>query len=175
MNIAEELNQQNILLKQMQKITKIIVVFLCFLLIFQQAGFTEMAVQLNLGGYLGGLHSGFPQDKFRPLHLRYLSYDNFNNSFRLLLDKGDTKNTQTQELENTSKTLLNYFFIGLALPNDSFWVNLRPDSEDNVIDPWLAQTDIGRIMLETDLQLKKDTALATSPETPEGRKYWDLL
>jgi hypothetical protein len=175
LNIAEELNQQNILLKQMQKITKIIVVFLCFLLIFQQAGFTEMAVQLNLGGYLGGLHSGFPQDKFRPLHLRYLSYDNFNNSFRLLLDKGDTKNPQTQELETTSKTLLNYFFIGLALPNDAFWVNLRPDSEDNIIDPWLAQTDIGRIMLETDLQLKKDTAKATSPETPEGRKYWDLL
>lgn len=134
-----------------------------------------MATQLNLAGYLGSLHSAFTPDKFRPLHLRYLSYDNLNNSFRLLLDKGDTKNPQTQELESTSKTLLNYFFIGLALPNDSFWVNLRPDSEDNVIDPYLAQTDIGRIMIETDLQLKKDTAKATSPETPEGKKYWDAL
>jgi hypothetical protein len=158
-----------------RRTNKIFAIVLCFLLIFQQAGFAEMAVQLNLSGYLAGLHSAFPQDKFRPLHLRYLSYDNLNNSFRLLLDKGDTKNPQAQELESTSKTLLNYFFIGLSLPNDSFWVNLRPDSEANVIDPWLAQTDIGRIMLETDLQLKKDTAKATSPETPEGRKYWDLL
>jgi hypothetical protein len=158
-----------------EKLKKILAFLLCFLLCFQQAGFAEMAVQLNLGGYLSGLRSAFSADKFRPLHLRYLSYDNLNNSFRLLLDKGDTKNPQAQELESTSKTLLNYFFIGLSLPNDSFWVNLRPDSEDNVIDPWLAQTDIGRIMLETDLQLKKDTAKATSPETPEGRKYWDLL
>jgi hypothetical protein len=158
-----------------RKINRVFAIVLSFILIFQQAGFAEMAAQLNLAGYLGSLHSAFTPDKFRPLHLRYLSYDNLNNSFRLLLDKGDTKNPQPQELETTTKTLLNYFFVGLALPNDSFWVNLRPDSEDNVIDPWLAQTDIGKIMLETDLQLKKDTAKATSPETPEGRKYWDSL
>ncbi|MFA4887969.1 MAG: hypothetical protein WC628_00110 [Candidatus Omnitrophota bacterium] len=30
-------------------------------------------------------------------------------------------------------------------------------------------------MLESDLQLKKDTAKATSPETPEGKEYWDKL
>ena len=30
-------------------------------------------------------------------------------------------------------------------------------------------------MLEADIQLKKDTALATSPETPEGRDYWNKL
>ncbi|MCM8781203.1 MAG: hypothetical protein NC908_04695 [Candidatus Omnitrophica bacterium] len=30
-------------------------------------------------------------------------------------------------------------------------------------------------MLEADLQLKKDTALATSPKTPQGKLYWDRL
>jgi hypothetical protein len=92
-----------------------------------------------------------------------------------LLDKGDAKELNDSLLEDTSKTLLKYFLIGLTLSNDSFWVNLRPDSPDNIIDDYLAQTDIGKIMLEADLQLKKDTAKATSPETPEGKEYWDRL
>ncbi|MDO8662120.1 MAG: hypothetical protein Q7K98_02715 [Candidatus Omnitrophota bacterium] len=56
-----------------------------------------------------------------------------------------------------------------------FWVNLRPDSEDQIIDQYLEKTDVGRIMLEADLQLKKDTSAMTSPATPEGREYWDRL
>jgi len=70
---------------------------------------------------------------------------------------------------------MKYFFIGLSLPNATFWVNLRPDSPDNIIDDYLAKTDVGKIMLETDLQLKKDTAQMTSPQTPEGREYWNKL
>ncbi|MFA6350583.1 MAG: hypothetical protein WCY12_06640, partial [Candidatus Omnitrophota bacterium] len=54
-------------------------------------------------------------------------------------------------------------------------MNLRPDSPDNVIDNYLAFTDIGKILLEADVQLKKDTASYTSPSTPEGRKYWNKL
>jgi tRNA A-37 threonylcarbamoyl transferase component Bud32 len=54
-------------------------------------------------------------------------------------------------------------------------VNLRPDQADNIIDPLLAQTDIGKILLEADVQLKKDTASFTSPNTPEGKEYWDKL
>jgi len=29
---------------------------------------------------------------------------------------------------------MEYFFIGLTLTNEAFWVNLRPDSPDNIID-----------------------------------------
>jgi hypothetical protein len=93
----------------------------------------------------------------------------------LFLDKGSLKNPTQKEFEDTTKILLNYFFIGIVLPNDTFWVNLRPDSEDNIIDERLAKTDVGKIMLEIDLQLKKDTAKFTSPKTPEGRQYWDKL
>ncbi len=65
--------------------------------------------------------------------------------------------------------------MGVSLPNSSFWVNLRPDSPDNIIDPYLAQTDVGKILLEADLQLKKDTAKYTSPENPKGKEYWEKL
>ena len=155
---------------------KVIAIFLCILLIFQQTGFAQVAsVELNIVGHLASLRNAFTPDKFRPLHLRYISYDGLNNNFKLLLDKGDTKNPKTQDIESTTKNLLNYFFVGIALPNDTFWVNLRPDSPNDIIDPLLAQTEVGKILLEADLQLKKDTAKATSPETPEGRDYWNKL
>lgn len=159
----------------MSKKNKIIVFLFCFCFLFEQTGFAQVAGALNVAGQLNALRGLFVSDKFRPLHLRSLSYDASNNNFKLLLDKGDSLSLSQVELENKTKTLLNYFFIGLALPNDSFWVNLRPDSPDNIIDDYLAQTDIGRIMLEADLQLKKDTAQTTSPKTPEGKEYWDKL
>ncbi|MBI4981821.1 MAG: hypothetical protein HZC15_01540 [Candidatus Omnitrophica bacterium] len=74
-----------------------------------------------------------------------------------------------------TQELLRYFLIGVTLPDDKFWVNLRPDAADNIIDNDLAKTDIGKIFLETDLELKKDTARLTSPQTPEGKLYWDKL
>ena len=173
------------------------------MLIFQQSGFAQVAsVELNITGCLAALHNSFVADKFRPLHLRYLQYLPTNNSFKLYLDKGDiafssqpsaisrrghfpsglSRNSLKESVpwdeakfQAESQTLLKYFFIGLALPNSSFWVNLRPDAEDKIIDEYLSKTDVGRIMLAADLQLKKDTAQMTSPATPEGREYWDKL
>ena len=151
-------------------------ILLSFLLVFQQAGLAQVASSIDLSGKLATLRQGFtPEARFRPLHLRYLSYDSINNNFKLLVDKGTLANPKTSDLESASKDLLKYFFIGLALPNDTFWVNLRPDSPDQIIDPLLEQTDIGRILLEADVELKKDTASATSPDTKEGKVYWDKL
>ena len=155
---------------------------LCFLLAFEQSCFAQISGQLDISLRLASLHQGLTQEKFRPLHLRYLSYDNVNNNFELLLDKGDAEKSAGQpakrptgKLEGKAKILLNYFFIGVSLPNESFWVNLRPDSPDNIIDPELAKTDIGKILLEADLQLKKDTANYTNPQTLEGKTYWNKL
>jgi len=158
-----------------RKFPKFIYILVCFVLIFQQSGFAQIAAELDIASRLTALHNSFVVDKFRPVHLRYLQYLPQENNFKLLLDKGDTKNPATQELESTSKELLKYFFIGISLPNDSFWVNLRPDAQDNIIDDYLAKTDIGKIMLEADIQLKKDTASMTSPATPEGKEYWNKL
>ncbi|TAN62754.1 hypothetical protein EPN16_00900, partial [bacterium] len=161
--------------ERMLRKSKILSFLLCFCLLFEQSGFAQLAGQLDISGHINAFRNSFIQDKFRPLHLRSLGYDNGQNNFRLLLDKGDLKNPRKPELEETTKTLLNYFFVGITLPNDAFWVNLRPDAEDNIIDPGLEATDVGRILLEADLQLKKDTAKFTSPETPEGKEYWDKL
>jgi len=68
------------------------------------------------------------------------------------------------------------FLVCLALPDDLFWVNLNPDEPDRIIDARLAQTDIGRVMLEADLQLKYDTAEIIDPrKSPRAREYWDRL
>src|SRR3989338_5182203 len=159
-------------LSMLPKLKKLTSILLCFLLILQKTGFSQT---IDLSGHFNQLSRPLSSDKFRPLHLRCISYDLQENSFRLRLDKGSLKNPSLEELEDSSKTLFNYFLIGLSLPNDSFWVNLRPDSPDNIIDDSLARTDMGKIMLETDLQLKKDTAQFTSPQTPEGKVYWDKL
>ena len=157
-------------------LTKLLSLFLSFCLIFEQSVFAQ---SIDLSHYFVRNPAQVIQsDKFRPLHLRYLGYDNLKNDFKLLLDKGDNKKEDLDNpayIEENTQTLLKYFFIGLALPNEKFWVNLRPDAPDNIIDDDLAKTDIGRIFLEADVQLKKDTAGLTSPQTPEGKVYWDKL
>ncbi|MFA4853768.1 MAG: hypothetical protein WC616_00260 [Candidatus Omnitrophota bacterium] len=164
------------------KLFKIIAIAICFFMVFEQSGFAQIAGELDLSSHFLALRNSFIQDRFRPLHLRYLSYDPSVNNFNLLLDKGDfvkglsPKGTDPKEsLQQETKTLLNYFFIGISLPNEAFWVNLRPDAEDNIIDSELGETDVGKILLEADLQLKKDTANFTSPQTLEGKDYWDKL
>lgn len=68
------------------------------------------------------------------------------------------------------------FLLGLCMPDDAFWVNLTPESSAQSIDPEIAETDTGKILLAADLRLKKDTSSLTNPRTsPAGRKYWDLL
>jgi len=131
-----------------------------------------MAGQPVLFPFTTTLHS---PGKFRPVHLRYLSYDPAKDVFISLLDKGDNRDIQTADLRDITAKLMEYFFTGISLPDSAFWVNLRPDGEDDIIDADLARTDIGKILLEADLELKKDVALSTSPNTPEGKEYWDRL
>lgn len=147
-------------------------IILCF--ITEQADIVRAQGQTDLSGLAAGASAAAASDKFRPLHLRSLSYDASNNDVRVLLDKGDAKEAVPQ-LESSARGLLEYFNIGIALPDSSFWVNLRPDSPDDMIDPELEKTDLGKVLLAADLQLKKDCARYTSPRTREGRAYWDKL
>ena len=157
------------------KLRKILSLALTLGLLFQQIGFAQIATELNIAGYLSRMGSNLSVEKFRPLHLRYFSYDASSDNFKVLVDKGDLKNLSNKELESSTKPLLNFFLVGVTLPDSMFWVNLRPDSENQIIDQYLEKTDVGKIMLEADLQLKKDTASMTSPATPEGKEYWNRL
>ncbi len=150
-----------------------IALLICFCLIFEQAGFAEVAPQLVVPGYLSCLAPA--ADRFRPVQLRSIDIDRSTNDLQLILDKGDGKNVSRDQLTTTSNKVFEYFRIGLALPNSTFWVNLRPDSPNNIIDPYLEKTDLGKVLLEADLQLKKDLARFTHPDSPEGRKYWNKL
>lgn len=158
-----------------KKPIKIIAIILSFVLFFQQTGLSQVAGQLDISSYLAVMRNSFIQEKFRPIHLRFMEYDPASSNFQLLLDKENLKGLTNSAAEKATEKLLEYFLVGVSLPNDAFWVNLRPDTPDNIIDPLVGQTDVGRIFLEADVQLKKDTAAATSPETTEGKEYWDKL
>src|SRR3989338_4978037 len=151
-------------------------------LLLQQTVFAY-TTSLNLSGYLNQGPDLTVSDKFRPINLRYFSYQPKTNDFQILLDKGDYQEPSlhlrgaggVDVLKREAGILLDYFKIGLSLPNDKFWVNLMPDSQDEIIDEELAKTDLGKVMLEADLKLKQDTALFTSPQTPQGKEYWSKL
>src|SRR3989338_8959015 len=158
---------------------KIISLIVSVSLLLTQPVFAQGVAELNIGKYLSQMPA-WQTDSFRPARLRHISYDIKSNDFKLLLDQGDTKlpnslNSLTPQLQAATQELFNYFLIGLSLPNDKFWVNLRPDAPEQIIDPELEKTDMGRIMLAADHQLKKDTAGLTSPQNPEGKEYWDKL
>ncbi len=83
-----------------KRTSKILAIVLSFILIFQQslpagrqAAFAQIAAELNITGHLIALHNSFTVDKFRPLHLRYLQYLPQENSFKLLLGRGDQFST----------------------------------------------------------------------------------
>ena len=77
---------------------------------------------------------------------------------------------------NSTLVSTSAFMTGLALPNDKFWVNLNPWEPGRIIDKQLGQTDVGRIMLEADLQMKKDFSGYENPCVNEtGKAFWNLL
>jgi hypothetical protein len=158
----------------LRKTVSLFLVF-CFV-IGQPMGFSQVVAQLDFSRHSQVAQPALnPASVFRPLHLRYISYQPEQNKFRLLLDRGDNSGISKSALNTSTQKLMEYFFIGLALPNDSFWVNLRPDLKSGMIDSDLAKTDLGKILLEADVNLKKDTAQLTSPATAQGQEYWGKL
>ena len=71
------------------KLRKTLSLSLSIVLLFQQIGFAQIATELNIAGYLSRMANSLTVDKFRPMHLRYFSYDSLNDNFKVLVDKGD--------------------------------------------------------------------------------------
>jgi len=92
------------------KSTKLLSLVLSFCLILEQSAFAQT---LDLSHYFANpAKPALPSDKFRPLHLRYLGYDNLSQDFKILLDKGDTKKADLDNktyIEENTQTLLRYF------------------------------------------------------------------
>jgi len=70
---------------------------------------------------------------------------------------------------------LEFFLIGLSIPNYKFWVNLNKWEPDRIVDKELEKTEVGRILLMADLRMKKDLARFTHPQTGLGKRYWNLM
>lgn len=152
---------------------KLISLILCFSFAFQQTGFAQLACSADMSALVSKAAVSSPgTERFRPVHLRSLSYEGSGDRINALVDKGDAGGV---DADSSSRDLLKYFLIGITLPDDAFWVNLRPDAPERMIDTELARTDLGKVLLEADLQLKKDAAAHTSPATHEGREYWEKL
>lgn len=71
---------------------------------------------------------------------------------------------------------LEHLFIALTMHDEVFWVNLNPDEPERIINPSLANTDLGRIMLNADYRLKEDVATIINPQiSPTGKEFWRRL
>ncbi len=123
--------------------------------------------------YLGGVN-------FTSIQMNYLSLGEINadsTNFNYIL-KAKKARGNDSEIDIFSSAVLSStaLMTGISLPSDKFWVNLNPWEPDRIIDDELAGTDIGRIMLEADLQMKKDFANYGNPcENETGKALWALL
>ena len=80
------------------------------------------------------------------------------------------------DVRKAAQKSLEYFFIGLLLQDEAFWVNLNPAEPYRIVDASLGNTDLGRIMLNADLHLKQDVCWLTNPEVSKtGRQFWTRL
>ena len=80
------------------------------------------------------------------------------------------------DIKKAVEKSLEHLFISLTMHDDAFWVNLNPDEPDRIINSSLANTDLGRIMLNADYRLKEDVASIINPQNSQtGKEFWRRL
>ncbi|WP_371630049.1 hypothetical protein OG892_22010 [Streptomyces sp. NBC_00341] len=62
-------------------------------------------------------------------------------------------------------------FTWLALTPDRQWVNLNPDQPDKIMDKGFGGTDAGRVLLEADMEMKRDFSRAMDPKKSPGKEF----
>ena len=99
---------------------------------------------------------------FTPLQLRYLSLSGPHRGDVQYAIDGDGAPVTTDPSTGlqTAQQDSAAFFNWLTLPASTFWVNLSPNFPPNIIDPRFALTDAGRVLLKSDLLLKR-TSIAS--------------
>jgi len=116
---------------------------------------------------------------FTAIRLNYFAeyFDQELHSFGYALRaKKASENEVKVDFKDASQLALQSFLVWLTLPDEVFWVNLNPLEPNRVVDSKLGKTDVGKIMLEADFQLKKGFAQLTHPqESQVGRYYWNRL
>ena len=124
---------------------------------------------LHQYGELGGID-------FSSIQFNYISSQDVGDfKFMIKATKAEEGGTVV-DIEAAIGIALDFFFTGLILPNSRFWVNLNPWEPERIVDEDVGITDVGRIMLEADLQMKRDFCKHENPCQSEiGERYWASL
>ncbi|MEQ4206858.1 hypothetical protein [Actinopolymorpha sp. B9G3] len=118
---------------------------------------------------------------FSNLELRYMAEDSSSGTkdgvrYAFSGEPGGSTDTRSALAGARSvNTASDAFFVWLALPESSFWVNLNPNEPHRIVGHQLDKTDVGRIMLDADLQLKKTVGTLIHPDSPQGKQFWRSL
>jgi len=94
--------------------------------------------------------------------------------FNFLFSQPETIENESALREDALKQI-RYFLASLAIPENDLWVNLSPYEPDRIISNNLSQTEMGRDMLAQDYVLKQLTASLMSPESEQGKIFWDKI
>ncbi|MFJ8630889.1 hypothetical protein [Streptomyces sp. NPDC093568] len=113
---------------------------------------------------------------FTTLELRYLSVPGNGLRYAFGTEAGGTGAARRSATGlRTAREASDAFFVWLTLPRSTFWVNLNPNEPDRIVDSDLGRTDVGRILLQADLQLKKTTARLIHPDRSLGQRFWNKI
>ena len=98
---------------------------------------------------------------------------NFDYLFKAQKAEGTSPGIDTKNSTNLGITA---FMTGLAVPDVEFWVNLNPWEPDRIIEEKLRESEVGRIMLEADFQMKKDFSNYENPcDNETGKAFHKLI
>lgn len=111
---------------------------------------------------------------FSSIQLRYVSdggEDGNTYSFRAPTTPGQDSTDGMAAILDAFESLN----VWMTLEQSKFWVNLNPEEPDRIIDPDLAATDVGHVLLQADLDLKRSWSNQLDPNTEVGAEFWDRM
>ncbi|MFZ2385351.1 MAG: hypothetical protein WBE75_04000 [Candidatus Omnitrophota bacterium] len=116
------------------------------------------------------MNSGLPEQQ--NLVLRSLVVERGNILRLPVFNSGRDSAYKKSDLEAEAGRLTQYFLTGINARVEDLWVNLSLSEPDRTSGASLKGTETGKIMLEADLQLKKDFSELLSPYTTRGSNFW---
>jgi len=143
-------------------------------------GATSSSGELPQQRFGSSLESDLGGVNFTSIKLNYISMttdDTGGVNFDLILKAEKSDGTKPGiDIQKATRLDATAFLTSLAIPDSKLWVNLNPWEADRIIDDELEESEVGRIMLEADLQMKKDFSNYGNPCANEtGKAFWSLL
>ncbi|MEU0054999.1 LPXTG cell wall anchor domain-containing protein [Streptomyces sp. NPDC006334] len=113
---------------------------------------------------------------FSTLDISYIGQTKTGNlSYAFSAKNADEETAPGYGGEEKAQLISDAFFTWLALTPDHFWVNLNPDDPNTIMKAPFDKTDAGRILLEADMEMKRDFGRAEDPKTDAGKRFWDQI